>query len=85
MFTLVEMLDFTSSKANMRPRTSLPGLVPSNKPHHEVLDGILLHTSLLAHKEAKPCGKAPPTAFTQYAMGSVPYAGSHSYVSGKGH
>jgi len=77
-------MDVTSSKVNAPVRTSLPGLVPSNKPNPSVLDGILKHTTLLANKEAKPFGKAPPTAFTQYAMGSVPYSGSMSYVSGKG-
>jgi len=76
-------MDVVSSKVNTHSRYSLPGLVPSHKPTHEVLDGILKHTTLLASKEAKPCGPAPKTAFTQYAMGSVPYAGSMSYVSGK--
>lgn len=76
-------IDITSSKVNAATRTSLPGLTGSIKPGGSVLDGILKHTSLLASKETKPFGKAPPTAFTQYAMGSVPYAGSMSYVSGR--
>ena len=77
------MIQMTSSKANMADKHSLPGLTGSIKPSHQTLDGILKHTTLLAAKEARPCGPRPPTAFTQYAMGSVPYAGSMSYVSGK--
>lgn len=77
-------MDITSSKVNAAPRGSLPGLTSSIKPRENpVLDGILKHTALLASKEAKPSGAPPKTAFTQYAMGSVPYSGSYSYVSGK--
>jgi hypothetical protein len=76
-------MDLTGSKVNSPVRHSLPGLTSSIKPTHEMLDGILTRTTLLAAKEAKPSGPAPKTAFTQYAMGSVPYTGSHSYTSGR--
>lgn len=77
-------MDIVSSKTNSPVRHSLPGITSSTKPKETpMLEGILKHTTLLASKEAKSCGPAPPTAFTQYAMGSVPYSGSMSYVSGK--